>query len=187
MKKKLVIFDCFGVIFDEIAPYIVKKYAPDSNTDALKDKIFIPADLGTISLDELFDNMASEFFADRNQIINDWNRLIKLNRELIPLIVRLKENADIALISNAPKGFVEDLFERHSLTRLFDRMIISCNIGMAKPDDGIYRYCLSQFSDDYDEIFMVDDNAKNLRTAETLGITAILFENNSSISCLFDN
>ena len=184
MKNRLVIFDCFGVIFDEIAPQLIKKYLPGRYTDSLKDKIFVPADLGQINLDELFDRMAAEFEADRDDVIADWNNLIKLNEDIVPIIKKIKETADVALLSNAPLGFVEKLFTEHCLTPLFDEMVISCNISMAKPDPEIYRYCVSRFNRAYDEIYMIDDNTANLAAAESTGLIPIHFTDNSCLSHL---
>ena len=58
MHNRLVIFDCFGVIFGEVAPLFLRKYLSDEEADAIKDKIFVPADLGQITYDELLDTLA---------------------------------------------------------------------------------------------------------------------------------
>lgn len=60
-------------------------------------------------------------------------------------------------------------------------MVVSANIGMAKPDKEIYKYCVSRFDCQFDEIFMIDDNAVNLDGLETIGITPVLFESNDSV------
>ena len=62
MKNKLVIFDCFGVIFDEIAPPFFRRHFDEETAAVLKEKFFVPADLGEITRDELFDNMSSILF-----------------------------------------------------------------------------------------------------------------------------
>jgi hypothetical protein len=49
MKNKLVIFDCFGVIFDEIAPVFFRRHFDEETAKVLKDKYFIPADMGEIT------------------------------------------------------------------------------------------------------------------------------------------
>ncbi len=185
MKKKLVIFDCFGVIFGEIGPRIVRKYAKEGDDiAAIKDKIFIPADLGQITYDELINSIAGEFGVSRQTVLDDWNSFIKLNEELVRMIEKIRETSVVALLSNASKGFVESLFEKYNLTRLFDEMVVSANIGMAKPDKEIYKYCVSRFDCEFDEIYMIDDNAVNLDGLETIGITPVLFENNDSVGKL---
>lgn len=184
MKKRLVIFDCFGVIFGEIGPRIVKKYAGDGDISEIKDRLFIPADLGLVTYDELIMNIAYEFGVDKQSVIDDWNSFVVLNEELVDMIKKIRETSAVALLSNASKGFVESLFEKYSLTRLFDRMVVSCNIGIAKPDKEIYRYCVSLFDDDFDEIYMVDDNIVNVQAAAETGITPVHFTGNDCVDFL---
>lgn len=175
MKNKLIIFDCFGVIFEEIAPPFFNNHFEKEEAAILKEKFFVPADLGEVTVDELFTSMANELNMDKSQIEKEWQELIRLKPEMPPIIKRLKENADIALLSNAPLGFVENLFEEYNLTGLFDRMFISCNLKMAKPDLEIYKYVLSEFKNNYDGIYMIDDNWGNLEQLHKIGITPIHF------------
>lgn len=175
MKNKLIIFDCFGVIFDEIAPVFFRKYLPEEQAAVVKEKIFIPADLGEITYDQIFDRISEEMNIDRDEVCTVWQSLIHLREEMIPVIEKLSENADIALLSNAGLGFVESLFEKYDLNRLFDKVFVSCNLKMAKPDPEIYKYCVSQFNKDYDNIYMIDDNISNIEHLPELGITPVLF------------
>lgn len=174
-KKRLIIFDCFGVIFGEVAPIFFKRHCSPEQAPILKDKFFIPADLGLVTFDELFDSISEELGIPKDDILNEWNSLVRLNEPIVPVIEELRKTADIALLSNALPGFVEKIFDEHNLTRLFDRMVISCNIKMAKPDPEIYRYCVSQFGKEYDEIFMIDDNLANLEPLPALGIKPVHF------------
>ena len=107
MKKRLVIFDCFGVIFGEIGPRIVRKYAKDGDdVAAIKEKLFLPADLGQVTYDELLSNIAKEFNVEKQEILDTWNSFVKLNEDLVSLIEKIRETATVALLSNASKGFV---------------------------------------------------------------------------------
>ena len=154
MHNRLIIFDCFGVIFNEVAPVFLRKYLPEEEAAAVKDKIFVPSDLGQITYDELLDT----------------------------LIKKLRGTADIALLSNAPLGLVERIFDEYGLTCLFDKMVVSSAIKLAKPDPEIYRYCVAQFDREYDEIYMIDDNSANLEPLEAMGITPILFTSAESVT-----
>lgn len=182
MHNRLVIFDCFGVIFGEVAPLFLRKYLSDEEADAIKDKIFVPADLGQITYDELLDTLAVTVGVDRDEVIREWNKLFILKDDTVELIEKLRETADIALLSNAPLGLVEKMFEEYGLTCLFDKMIVSSAIGLAKPDLEIYRYCVAQFGREYDKIYMIDDNSANLAPLKEIGITPILFTGVESVA-----
>ena len=184
MKNRLVIFDCFGVIFEEIAVKFFNSHFSPEQAALLKDKFFVPADLGQITYDEIFENMEKELNWKKEDILSEWNKLFIVKTQTIPYIRRVKEKADVVLLSNAPLGLVEKLFEENNLTQLFDRMIISANVGLAKPDPEIYRLCVSSMEKEYDEIYMIDDSPKNLEPLPQLGITPILFRSTEDLELL---
>lgn len=184
MKKRLIIFDCFGVIFGEVAPVFLGKHLPKNKVSSVKEKLFAPADLGTVTYDRLLSNMATELGLEMPELLKEWNSLIILNEEIVPIIKHLKETADIALLSNAPLGLVERLFDEYSLTQLFDTMVVSCNIGLAKPDERIYRHCVNTLGKNYDEIYMIDDSPANLEPLPQLGIKPIHYKGISSLDAL---
>lgn len=181
MKKKLVIFDCFGVIFDEVAPMFFKEHFDKETAIRLKDKFFIPADLGEVTLDELFSNMSQELGMKKEYISSEWYERAKVREYMISAVEKIREKADVALLSNAPMGFVEDIFRKNNLTGLFDKMFVSSALKMAKPDPKFYLYCVESFGKDYDEIYMVDDNVTNLEKLHEIGIIPVLFEGEESL------
>lgn len=186
MKKTLIMFDCFGVIFDEIAPVFFRNHLPKEQAAIIKDKIFIPADLGEITYDEIFRRISQEINMDKEAVRAEWQSLIRLREEMVPVIEKLKENADIALLSNAAIGFVESLFEKYDLNRLFDKVFVSCNLRMAKPDPEIYKYCVKEFNKEYDNIYMIDDNMCNLEHLPEIGITPVHFTDIESLKNKFN-
>lgn len=186
MKNKLIIFDCFGVIFDEVAPVFLRKYLPDEEAAVLKEKLFVPADLGLVTYDELLCNMARELKTDKEKMTEEWESLFRLREEMVPIIKKLGETADIALLSNAPLGVIEKQFGRYNLTPLFDKIFVSCNLKLAKPDPEIYLHCVKSFGKSYDEIYMIDDNLSNLEHLPSLGITPIHFKTAESLCQLTD-
>ena len=177
MSSKLVIFDCFGVIMQEVAPTFLKKYLPDDKASTVKEELFGPADMGEVTYDELLKNMSEVIGMPLDKMVPLWEEMFVLRSEILPAIRSLRGKADIALLSNAPLGVVEGLLDRYALWDLFDRTVISCNVKMAKPDPEIYKYCISLFGKEYDKIYMVDDNLINLEHLPSLGITPIHYRN----------
>ena len=185
MHNKLVIFDCFGVIMGEVAPVFLRKYLPEDVAAPLKEKLFVPADLGLVTYEELMDNMVQALGLDKGEMMAEWESLFVLQQEIVPVIRKLRENYDIALLSNAPLGVGEGLIEKHGLGDLFDQTVISCNVKMAKPDEKIYKYCVSLFNKEFDEIYMVDDNFANLEHLPEIGITPIHYSSVKDLEVLF--
>ena len=175
MSDTLVIFDCFGVIMNEVAPVFLKKYLPADKADTIKEELFNPADMGEVTYDELLSNMAKVLGMPEEEMIPEWDAMFSLREEIVPAIKKLREKADIALLSNAPLGVVEGILDKYAIGDLFDNTVISCNVKMAKPDVSIYEHCISLFGKKYDKIYMVDDNAVNLEHLPSIGVTPILY------------
>ena len=181
MAERLIIFDCFGVIFEEVAPVFLKKFLAEDKALIIKEELFVPADLGQITYDELLTNMARVLEVDRDEMIKEWNSMFILRKSILPVIKALGEKHDVILLSNAPPGVVEDAFEKHSLTPLFKKMFVSCNLGLAKPDKAIYLHCVGEMKKEYDEIYMVDDNWGNLEHLPEIGIVPIHYKGDDSV------
>ena len=131
-------------------------------------------------------NMANALGLDKDEMTAEWEELFVLQQEIVPVIRKLREKADIALLSNAPLGVVEGLLDRYALWDLFDETVISCNVKMAKPDERIYKHCISLFNKKYDKIYMVDDNLVNLEHLPSIGITPIHYRNVEDLNVISD-
>ena len=182
MKDTLVIFDCFGVIFEDIAPPFLEKHLPKEKASEIKEKLFPPADRGEITYDTLLQNMAEALKLDRREMEAEWNSMFILKEDTVSLIKKLKEKCNIALLSNAPESVVENLFEKHGITELFDKIFVSHKYGLIKPQIEFYKLCVNSFDKKFRKVYMIDDNAVNLEGLEDIGITPVLFEGAENIS-----
>ncbi len=185
MKNKLVIFDCFGVIMGEVAPVFLRKFLPDNVAAPLKEKLFVPADLGQVTYDELLTNMAEALGIDKEEMMPQWEELFVLQEEIVPVIKRLRETYNVALLSNAPLGVVEGILDKYGLWGLFEQVVVSCNVKMAKPDKKIYKHCISLFDKNFDEVYMIDDSFANLEHLPEIGIKPIHYKSVKDLDILF--
>ena len=171
---------------NEVAPVFLRKHLPKDKADKIKEELFVPADMGEVTYDELLDNMAKVLGMTRSEMEPQWDAMFSLREEILPVIRKLREKADIALLSNAPLGVVEGLLDRYALWDLFDETVISCNVKMAKPDEKIYKYCISLFDKQYDKIYMVDDNLVNLEHLPSIGIIPIHYRSVEDLKVISD-
>ena len=78
--------------------------------------------------------------------------------------------ARTALLSNSwGNEYPHDLF-----AELFDAIVISCEVGMRKPDERIFRHALDLLGLAAAECVFIDDIEHNVRAAQALGIRGIL-------------
>lgn len=101
--------------------------------------------------------------------IHDGNT--EVNQDLVSFARELKPDYQIGLFSNASNQLRRKL-EALGIIDLFDVVIISSDIGYAKPSDGAFVETLKILKLSGDEIFFIDDNLKNVESALKNGMHA---------------
>jgi 2-haloacid dehalogenase len=66
--------------------------------------------------------------------------------------------------------------ERYDFLGRFESILVSGEVGLIKPDPGIFRLLLEGIGRPAADCIYIDDNAKNVAAAEALGFDAIHFE-----------
>ena len=64
----------------------------------------------------------------------------------------------------------------HPLETRFDAVVISCEVGLAKPDPRIFRLCLERLGLSAGAALFVDDRADNVQAAAGVGLRTLRFE-----------
>ncbi len=67
------------------------------------------------------------------------------------------------------------LRERLGIHELFDAVVCSAEVGMAKPDPAIYRLAAERLGLPPEACVFVDDSEANVRAAEQVGMRGIFF------------
>lgn len=177
MSTKLIIFDCFGVICHESAPFWLPRYFSEAESVEIKSTIVKQADWGEISSAEMYRVISKKINgAESPQEIEDnWVALAVKNPDTVALIKELRGQYKTALLSNAVEGLLERLFTPEEMDELFDCRAISYIEHTAKPGEAIYRLVLERAGVQPEESVFIDDNPANVAAAEALGIRGILF------------
>lgn len=100
-----------------------------------------------------------------------------LRPEMDALLRELKAHGyRLGVISNTSRPDLDIyLARRRGLDSLFEFVVSSAQVGIAKPDPAIYRIALDLFGIQPDEALFVDDLSRNTIAAEALGIPSIVF------------
>jgi putative hydrolase of the HAD superfamily len=80
-----------------------------------------------------------------------------------------------AFLSNGVPEAMARIREDRPLEAWFDTVVVSCEVGVAKPDPAIYRLCLSRIGTPPHDALFVDDRPENLEAAARLGIQTFHF------------
>ena len=183
--KKVVLFDFFGVIGYELSPKWFRRHFDEGVADAVKHRLVDPGDRGAISESEMFENISAETGIEPDVIRREWMEMVSINEEMVNFIKTVKKSYPVYLLSNALSKFLREILEKYSLYELFDEVYISAEMRMAKPDPEFFEECLARIGVKAEETVMIDDNAKNLAGAESVGIDTILFKDNESFQTEF--
>lgn len=106
---------------------------------------------------------------------NHWRDRQHLIAPNIDLIRRLRPPYRTAVLSNADSTLVDRLKHSHGIYDLFDDVICSADVGVAKPEARIYALAAARVGLPADECVFIDDLETNVEAAREAGMSAILF------------
>jgi putative hydrolase of the HAD superfamily len=100
---------------------------------------------------------------------------------VLALVQQLREHGiRTGILSNVFSMNADEL-RKKGLYDGFDPVILSCDVGHAKPDEAFYEIALERCAVQPDEILFIDDQEKCLPPAQKLGIHTILAESSQQI------
>lgn len=191
MKKleniDFLIFDLGNVIIDIDYSFSInelKKILPEAK-HTLTDKFFPSTfhkeyEKGLISSSQFRNevrNLYQEDWTD-TQIDHVWNSLLKdIPLERIELLKILGRDYGTAVLSNTNEIHIEKFDEllldqtgEKSIFDLCDRIFLSHEMGLAKPDVAIYKAVLNEINVSPERVLFFDDLLANLEGAKRVGI-----------------
>ena len=141
---KLIIFDFFGVLSSEVAPFWLERYFDKETAKEIKSKIVSQVDSGELTEDELNLKLAELANVSAETVKREWKELVKINNKLVSFIKELKKEYTIALLSNASDTFLRRILDENELNSIFDVIMISSEEKITKPNIEIYENLLKK-------------------------------------------
>jgi HAD superfamily hydrolase (TIGR01509 family) len=89
------------------------------------------------------------------------------------LVRRLRRSHKVSVLSNADMS-LRDRFARDGIDVLFDDIVISAEVGMAKPDPAIFRLAAERLGLTPAECVFVDDWDRNVEAACAVGMRGVV-------------
>ena len=96
------------------------------------------------------------------------------------LMVRIKElhkDHKIGLLSNYSDDLWLKIEHEWKISDVFDEIVISCEVGVIKPDPAIFNLILERLGVKADEAVFVDDRMRNIEGAKKVGLQTVFYEN----------
>jgi putative hydrolase of the HAD superfamily len=104
----------------------------------------------------------------------EWRNSWGLIEENIAIIKSSRPQYKTSILSNADLTLEQRMAEA-KLDRLFDDIISSAVVGLAKPDERIYRLAAERLQLQPEECVFIDDLDRNVDAARAVGMSAIHF------------
>ncbi|MBP9817895.1 HAD hydrolase-like protein [Candidatus Shapirobacteria bacterium] len=114
-------------------------------------------------------------------LVKWWVSDYKTIKPISKLIYDLAHEVEIGIISNINSGLWEDMVKVGIVPNIeYKKILLSCNLGIKKPDKKIYEIAQNEAGVGPDEILFVDNQEKNLVVPRELGWNTLLFDRDLS-------
>jgi epoxide hydrolase-like predicted phosphatase len=175
---KAIIFDCFGVI---VGQGFENTYS-SAGGDPVKDREFINDILNRSNRGMISDaDFRSDMAAKLGISVNDWHQNVlaveQPDKQLLDYIKKLRANYKTAVLSNANHGSLDRKIGPEILQDCFDEVVVSADVGMVKPDPGIYKHAAELLEVEPSACVFIDDIEALVSGARAVGMQGILYKN----------
>jgi epoxide hydrolase-like predicted phosphatase len=170
---KAIIFDCFGVLTTDHWKEFVAKL-PAAQMEQAR-ALMYQHDAGRLLESELLrevKRLTNQTPRGAEKLINDEN--IK-NTELLAYIKELRPTYKVGLLSNIGSNWIREDFLNQAEQALFDEIILSYEVHMAKPDPEIFELAAKRLAVEPSGCVLIDDSAGHCQAARQQGMQAILY------------
>jgi len=174
MAIKAIIFDCFGVLVTSARvalkndyPHVVKQI----------DDLDHQADYGLITRQQFNGALAALIGMPPDQIeAKYWGSSVRV-ASAFSWMKLLKESGQykIGMLSNVGRGFFESYFTDTEKTQLFDAVVLSSEVGIAKPEIAAFQMIADKLGVKLNECVMIDDTYSNIDAANAAGMYGVWF------------
>jgi len=185
MPIKALVFDCGGVVLRDRDESYYARWEQRLGLDAgvLKQELYqgflwSEAELGKISEDQFWRSAGERYGlspAESDALGADAWKSWGVDPVVLSLVKRARGRFRIAMLSNATDALESKLSAIYGIADLFDPIVNSSRLGIAKPAPEIYQELLKRMGLEAGETVFIDDRADNVAAAASLGMHVIWF------------
>ena len=184
-RKPVIMIDFGGVYFTKGGTNAAQKWSKRLNLS--KEKIFhalvesghwVLCTTGKISAREYWNRVARDLKLDRKQLsgLRKDFHAIKIIKGMRPLVMRLKRNNKVVVLSGNTKERINLIKEKYEFNKVFHEQHYSFHYGYEKPDVRLFLSAVKKMNVDPIDCIMVDDNKVFLRAVKKTGAKTVLFK-----------
>lgn len=173
---KAIILDCFGVLTVDI-------WKTFTDTLSQQDRVQVRSitrayDSGIIDEQKFISQVAELTSRPEKEVAYAIKPQNVKNKSLLEFVSELKaQGYKIGILSNINNSWITDSFLSEEEQKLFDEVVGSYQLSIAKPDKRVYQYVCDKLGVQPSEAVFVDDIQSYCDAAEDLGMKTIVYKN----------
>lgn len=186
MKIENIIFDFGGVLVDWNPRHLYRNYfANEADMEhflqtVCNDEWNIEQDRGRSLADGT--RILQKKFPEYHDLIalyyGQWETMLKCEiPETVALMYELKERYGVYGLTNWSGETITIAYARYAFFKDLDGIVVSSEEKLIKPDKRLYQILLNRYALKAESCVFIDDNLRNVKAAEELGMAAIHFIN----------
>lgn len=171
---RALIFDCFGVLAQGTWKRFTDSLPDTTDWQSLHD-LNHAHDAGFID-DESFTSEVQRITGTTPPFLEDMRvNEYHVNASILDFMQAHRGAYKYAIMSNISSNWITSHLLSTDQQALFDDIIVSSEVGVAKPHQGIYDIAIQRLGVPAEEIIFIDDAQENITAAEYVGMNAILY------------
>ena len=180
---KAIVFDCFGVLYADPSQTFYESNVV--NYEQLRTELLqlnAQSDRGFITRDQWIEQV-SELTGLSIELVQDGIMRENIrNQPLVEYVTELRTKGyKVGLLSNVGAGGMDRFFSFDERQDLFDAVILSGEVGIAKPNPVIFEMMAERLGLRTGDCVMIDDAEVNCAGADAAGMQAIIYRTNDQV------
>jgi putative hydrolase of the HAD superfamily len=185
---KAVIWDLAGVVLQPVKGTFISLLAERLGAPLSDiERLFSSKENDLWDVDEIDDDTFYAFLLEELNMPMEKKSILRkfvlkdfyIDQEMLAYIKKIQKSFTTALLTNFPAHVHDFMKTDWIVDGAFDHMIASCDVKLLKPDPAIYTLTLARIGCLAEESVFIDDREINVKAAEKLGITGIVYQSRS--------
>jgi putative hydrolase of the HAD superfamily len=190
MQHALVIFDLGGVLVDfetdrliNAASQVLGRPFEEVRAAIYEDSLLLPLEVGQIKPQVYYERLKEQLPLPwkYEQFVRIWNDSLRENPDTVWMLQRLRKRYKLMALTNTNVLHLEYIRTQMPSLTVLDHWVASCDVGLRKPDQEIYRLALTRAGVRANSAVYVDDRPEMVEAGRQAGLTAIRFEHHRQL------
>jgi epoxide hydrolase-like predicted phosphatase len=184
---KALLFDYGGVVADDsegekLSEHLATNLGLDNQTTwKMLEPLWRKFTRGKVTEPEIWATLEQQYgqpiSVEKRDIWNKWNKMPYFE-DILSFVKKLKEDGYVVGMISTTVAITAADIRAHGGYDLFDPVVLSCDVGYAKPDPEIYKLAMQRLPGIRpEEVIFLDDRAVCLPPAQAIGIHTVLVAN----------